>query len=173
MNRLYTLIIVIVVTGGCAIIDDAAEADKAAKRFNPIEEDSGMVTTLHGIVTVDTVHQRSDIVVLPPTIQHVVWYKHGAQTSTATYVGEAPVPPPNRSPADVAPVEAQTAVQDNWPLLGEDLNFESEIGRLDMCRTQITCHHDDRCLPLEPCTNPSGYECFTTKQGEYCLEVQK
>ena len=164
------LLILAVLTASCAVIDDPA-SNKPTQRFDPIETPINSPTVNHGQVTVRSVHERSDIAVLPPTVQHVVWFRDGSPE-----VGVVPViEPANAPPTKQAKTTSGETrrVKDRWPLLERDMDFDSEIRQLDMCNPKTTCGPEDRCVDIEPCENPELYECFTTKQGNYCLEVNE
>jgi len=166
--RLLGLIFVAITMVGCAIVDDPEAVKEQQAMFRPIEGANTDNGVEHGVITAREIHQRSDIVVMPPSVQHVVWRRDGSNLLTVTTVAE-------EGPAKNGDASARTVrnPKDNWPLLAEDMNFDLEIGRVDMCDRMHPCGPEDACLDLEPCKNPERYECFMTKPGEYCLETAK
>jgi hypothetical protein len=158
---------IVLMVSGCAVVEIPQE-DPAAKPFAPIESSRTNQLVDHGVITVAQVQPRSDIIVLPPSVEHVVW-RRGEEI-----LADEAVEVPDRA-AKVSATARTTArrVRDNWPLLEEDLNFESEIGRLEMCDRQTPCGPDEYCDSLEPCEEPEKYDCFSVKMGEYCLEAEK
>lgn len=154
---------------GCAIIDDSAAVEKqeAAEVFAPIDESLGYRRVEHGIITVREIRTRSDIIIEPPSVQHVVWSRGGnIEAPPAAAVGPENIVPTRSEP------DANRAL-DNWPLLEEDMNFDTEIGRVDMCRPKDTCYETSGCPDLVPCERANELACFRVKQGDYCLEANQ
>lgn len=169
--RLLGLIFVVMTMTGCAIVDDPAAVKERQAMFRPIDGAKTDGGVEHGVITAREIHQRSDIVVMPPSVQHVVWRRDGSNLMTVTMTdGEKPVIEQKPVVNDEAPARAVRNAKDNWPVLAEDMNFDREIGRVDMCDRTQPCGPEDSCLDLEPCEHPELYECFMTKPGEYCLE---
>lgn len=165
--RTTAAIIVVVLLSGCAIVDDPKATEAANKRapFEPIKTAAPYTHRVeHGIITVREVQARSDIVVMPTSVQHVVWQRDGSIAAVA--------PPPRE--AEVAPEANRVALAerqiDDWPLLAEDMNFESEIGRVAMCRPGGACGPGEDCPDLIPCERADELSCYRVKQGDYCVE---
>lgn len=164
--RLLTSTLMMLLISGCAIVDDP-ENVAAKKQFMPIEDPAYSRSVKHGVITVSEVLPRSDIIVMPPSVEHVVWLRQSQPAVVQTndrQVGERARVKPESRPSTRRPV-------DTWPLLSEDMNFDSEIGRLSMCQRSGPCGPNEACAMLEPCEERENYDCFTTKQGDYCLEV--
>lgn len=155
---------------GCAVVengdDDGFEA--LSTRFEKIESvrENGIE---HGVITAKEIHQRSDIVVMPPSVQHVVWKRGEQSPISAPTAVVGPVEPER----EVTRKEPQKTVLDSWPVLEEDGDFSSTKDWVDMCQNESDCGQETGCSALIPCKDPGKYECFSTKQGSYCLEVVK
>lgn len=152
---------------GCAIVANPKAVDEASKEtpFAPIETPAVAARRVEqGIITVREVHERSDIVVMPPSVQYVVWQRDGSIVPVATPTAKGAA----------APTQASTPVAkrpiDEWPLLAEDMDFASEIGRVPMCRPNEDCDPGAACPDLVPCERADELSCYRTKQGDYCLE---
>jgi len=172
--RLLGLIFVAMTMTGCAIVDDPAAVQERQAMFRPIDGAKSDHGVEHGVITAREIHQRSDIVVMPPSVQHVVWRRDGSNLLTVTTAAEEkPLVEETPTTKDEAQLRAVRTPKDNWPLLAEDMNFDQEIGRVDMCDRMQPCGPEDSCMDLEPCENPERYECFMTKPGEYCLEREE
>jgi hypothetical protein len=142
--RNIALLLAAVLVSGCAIIDapNVKEDEREANSFEVIDEALRYDRVEHGIVTVRQIHPRSDIVVMPPSMQHVVWQRDGSAM------------PAGVTPRAVKPKKEKDEVArrpiDSWPLLEEDMNFDSEIGRVEMCRPTQACVADEPCEDMVP-----------------------
>lgn len=174
--RTFILLLTVLTISACAVIVDPNLEQQEA--FTPIERTVDRATVRNGEITVDEVRPRSDIVVLPPSVEHVVWYRGGPlATPTPTSVGQR-APTPRTAEPPVAAAQNSTSiptrrVMDNWPLLKEDFAYETEYGRVDMCNTICPdggCHAGVH-PTLSPCEEPERYECFTPKSPPYCVEA--
>lgn len=169
MKRLSMIagILVGVSMAGCAIVDDKKAIDpNTGVRKTELPR---MGVSEQGVVTVATLFPESDVATIPSSISHVVWRRPPPVMLTTTAV-ETVRKPSGQSPTNTA--RDNRRVVDNWPVLEEDMNFESEIGRVDMCRADNSgCMSPDCAKDLAPCDNPENYACFTAKQGEYCIET--
>jgi len=166
MKKLSIALTIAVTTAGCAIVEDPSLEEGKAP-FSPIETKTDARTVEHGVVTVREIHQRSDIVVMPPSIEHVVWKKR------KDAVDESVRPEARASKRKGSEGVRQRRVKERWPLLEEDMNFASEIGRVPMCDRKAACREEEGCTDLEPCQSPERYECYRVKIGDYCLERGK
>lgn len=165
MIRLIT-IAVLLPLAGCAGKDASTYDESATYTVGTYEAIDSAATSdraEHGVITVADVSPRSDIAVIPPSVQHVVWRRTDSVAhASAVEPGVPEMSAPN-APAN-APKKRKRMVREHWPLLEEDMNYESLIGELGMCDPK------DYGNLLEPCESPEKYECFTPKQGPYCLE---
>ena len=144
--------------GGSHRDESGTGADGSFGEFN---------TARHGLVTVDEVLHRSDIVVMPPTIEHVIWVR-SSQNGRSTWSEvreEEPVLAPSVDTHEQAERETVAVVartpDAEYPLLRDHGAFDTEYGRVPMCMVYGA---------LEPCTDRDRYECFASKGGGYCLE---
>lgn len=166
MKKLSIALTIAVTTAGCAIVEDPS-LEEGKEPFSPIEAKTDARTVEHGVVTVREIHQRSDIVVMPPSIEHVVWKR------SQDAVNESVRPQAKASMRKESEGARQRRVKERWPVLEEDMNFASEIGRVAMCDRTAACKEEEGCIDLEPCQSPERYECYRVKIGDYCLERGK
>jgi hypothetical protein len=159
-------IILVLLISGCAIVEDPEAVGQAGKHapFEPISSSSQYRRVEHGVITAREVQERSDIVVIPPSVQHVVWQRDGLAIANVAQ----PRPTEPRSELQTEPLAERPI--DDWPLLAEDMNFESEIGRVPMCRPTKACVPGEDCPELIPCERADELSCYRVKQGDYCLE---
>lgn len=161
MNR-GVLLIGIFAVGGCAIIDDT-NATRPTKMVTGIEK---VAPAEQVLVTAARLYPQSDVAILPSEIEHVLWRRSGK----VIRVGEAD----NTSQVKKASQEEQPSSDPErvqWPLLERDMDFDSQISLLEMCPADNSgCGNTDCWKSLEPCENSEAFECFETKQGNYCIE---
>ncbi len=162
------LIVLVMLHAGCAIVDAETTNAERREKFTPIETVADSYRVEHGIVTVSQVQPRSDIVILPPSMQHVVWRREEPARAVA-----------KDRQAEAAPAASKKSIskkrrpRDNWPLLAEDMNFDSEKGRVDMCDPIDVCEPGEFCPDLTPCERKDELSCFRVKQGDYCVENEE
>ena len=159
-------ILITVSLSACAIVDDKSPEQLAAEQapFAPIKSAADGRRVEHGIITVKQVHPRSDIVILAPSVQHVVWQRDDqAAGSYEEVVAQPDKPAVKKMPKQRQPI-------DDWALLEEDMNFESEVGRVPMCRRQQPCEPGAVCNDLVPCERADELSCYQVKLGDYCVE---
>ena len=164
--RLIVVCVLVATLLGCAVVDDPqAQAERAKKTpFEVIDDGLTYGRVEHGIITVREVQPRSDIVTLPPSVEHVVWQRDAAVATTAAT--------PATKKNDTAPTEVrERRVVDDWALLAEDMDFGSEIGRVDMCKPTEPCYAGSDCPDLVPCERADELACYRVKQGDYCVEI--
>jgi len=162
------LILVVVIQAGCAIVEDEASTKEKREPFTPIETAADSYQVEHGIVTVREVQPRSDIVILPPSMQHVIWQREGLGAEVIENTGVAILP----AKTDGAE-KRKPRPRDQWPLLEEDMNFDSQVGRVDMCDPMDVCEPSEYCQDLVPCERRDELSCYRVKQGDYCLENEQ
>lgn len=138
--------------------------ESAPNRYEPIDTAATFDRSEHGLITVTDVMPRSDIAVLPPSVQHVVWRRAGLVAATPVSNSSIGASSDSKATDHRAHPSSKRRVRDRWPLLERDLDYGSKIGELDMCDPR---KYRDL---LEPCESPEKYVCFTPKQGPFCLE---
>jgi len=157
----YLCLASLLLVSGCAIVDEPAPT--TSRPFEAATQTVNLETTDHGLLTVTDVRPRSDIAILPPSVQHVVWRVEKQPVVYETIV-------PKKDDVETVPTAERRKTptpRETWPLLAEDLDFESKIGDIAMCDPEGR----QTSGPLIPCENPEQYECYATKIGEYCLEA--
>ena len=163
-EKLFAAFAAMSVIAGCAIVDDKAAVDPKTGKGEVYPPEMGV--SEQGVITVATLFPTSDVAVIPSSISHVVWRR------PAAVLLQREEPKRQRADEQVSrTARDKRRVVDNWPLLEEDMNFDSEIGRVDMCRADNSgCMEPNCAIDLVPCENPEDHQCFTMKQGEYCIE---
>jgi hypothetical protein len=161
------LLVIATALSGCTTIKDPALRGGAVGDRTMVNGPD-YPTSESGLVTVAEISPSSGIAILPPDMQHVVWRR---DTSVIVAYGE------QEKTSDEAPRASETKktrpVRDRWPLLERDMDFDSEIRKLDMCDARNEgCVTNDCYMDLEPCEDPDRYSCFMTKPGNYCLEKE-
>lgn len=147
------------VLSGCSVLGKAHD------------ETPGPLTTIgdefdrsrHGVITVAEVAPRSDIAILPPSVEHVVWVRgEGTRNGRWAEVDEHTerTPPREVQPEESTDRPARTT-DDEYPLLRDHGAYETEYGRVPMCLENGL---------LEPCEDAHLYDCYGSKGGGYCLE---
>lgn len=166
-SKCFWILTLIVVASGCTTIEDPTLMNGGfgdARRVNAPD----FPTSESGQVTVAQISPNSAIAIMPPDMQHVVWRRGG---SVIVAQGE-PVRPRAMEEEEKKPIST-TKVRDRWPLLAKDMEFDTEIRRLDMCDADNKgCTSNDCYKDLEPCEEPERYSCFMTKAGNYCIEKE-
>lgn len=161
------LFVAVALLGGCAIVDDKSAEQLAREKpapFEPISSAADGRRVEHGIVTVTQIQPRSDIVIMPPSMQHVVWQRDETPRQSYQVVGEE-----GRITTEEPVIKRRRPV-DDWALLEEDMNFQSEIGRVPMCKRDRPCDATEECDDLVPCERADELSCYRVKQGDYCVE---
>jgi len=154
---------ILLLMAGCASLDASKEASTEEDDILDVarlttEEEGDWVH--HGVITVTGINPRSDIVVLPPSNQHVVW-KREVETSAATtrVTGQIQkkIDHPVRDDDDL------------WVETGEFWPIEGGQGVVSMCKPKWC--ESRRCVgSMQPRVDPERYECESGKMGEYCQE---
>ena len=153
------------VIAGCAIVEDKAGVDPKTGKRQAYLPETGV--SEQGVITVATLFPTSDVAVIPSSISHVVWRRPPAVLLQSDEPKE-----PSVDEGSMGTTRDERRPVDNWPLLAEDMNFDSEIGRVDMCRADNSgCMEPNCAVDLAPCQNPSEFRCFAMKQGEYCVDA--
>lgn len=110
----------------------------------------------HGVITVTGINPRSDIVVLAPSNQHVVWKR---EVLTSAMSGQARIETQTRQPINNNDVV--------WVETGEFWPIEGGEGVVQMCKPK-SCYQN-RCVGrMRPCENPDNFACESGKMGEFC-----
>lgn len=170
--KLAGVVLLLMILSACAVVEDRSVVSNKSDRLAAIKIDSSNVE--HGIVTVKKVFPRSDIVIQPPSNEHVVWQRSVVVQVIAEDKNKVDNKKSSvKNPSNIKIVKNTNNVEvlDRWPLLAIDLDFDTEIRKLDMCQT-----NDKDCMShscnkmLEPCENASLYNCHSAKPGDYCLE---
>jgi hypothetical protein len=163
MRSLIAIVAALVVAPGCTTTGSSVSGNGGST--------ADVATVEVGVVTVADLYRRSDIAILAPAQEHVVWRR-----STDAVSGRAVVmdrAPPKVRPASVA-IAAPVAPVDSrprWPLLREDGNPASQIGVLAMCTARNSGCESTACYrALEPCEQPERYDCVEGKKLDYCVE---
>lgn len=148
---------------GCAVVDDASI--KTSELYSPIERVSEGAMVEHGVITVVGMQPRSDIVVLAPSNQHVVWSRerpYGRVMASEVKEGNGEVEPNGPKDSD----------RGLWIATGESWNLEdgqgNRLGVLEMCMPKGCIGNQCR-SSMTPCVNPEDYLCSAGKMGELCV----
>lgn len=162
MNTMRVMVGVLL--GALAACAHTEQAEPVAMEATQVPH-GGWPLSVQGVITIDELRPRSDIVILPPAIEHVVWIR-GVDTSRfdGVEVGRAEVPTRAETGEKAPTGPARRIAEEEWPLLAEDMNFDSEIGRVRMCLADGA---------YDPCEHPERYRCYGSKAGGYCLEAAK
>lgn len=151
------------VISGCAVVEDAKT--DVQELYAPIERISDGTLVEHGVITVTGVQPRSDIVVIAPSNQHVVWSRE--MPSSRDVVAE--VKEIERKEEDPKRSEDDRGL---WVATGESWSLEDDLGRqlgvLEMCMPKGCVGNVCR-SEMSPCLNPNDYRCSAGKMGETCL----
>lgn len=161
VNRIapVAMAIGVCVLSGCSVLGKAH--DETAGQLTPIGGEFDR--SRHGVITVAEVAPRSDIAILPPSVEHVVWVRgEGTRNGRWSEVEEHTerTPPREAQPAESTDRPAKTP-DDEYPLLRDHGAYETEYGRVPMCLENGV---------LEPCEDAHLYDCYGSKGGGYCLE---
>jgi len=163
-----TVLVIAAAITGCTTIADSGMGASNAKG-QKILSGPDYPTSESGQITVAKISPKSGIAIIPPDMQHVVWRR---EASVIVAYGEAQKSYDEQPRDQKEPV--QRAVRDRWPLLANDMEFDSEIRKLDMCDARNDgCLTNDCFQELEPCEDPQRYLCFMTKVGNYCIEKER
>lgn len=152
---------------GCSVVGKVS--DEAASHSTQTRDE--YARPRHGIITVAEIAPRSDIAILPPSLEHVVWVRGGGSGNGRWSEVEEridPVTPTETAPTESAGHPADHMANhmagmpdDGYPLLRDHGAYETEYGRVPMCL--------DNGL-IEPCEDAHLYDCYGSKGGGYCLE---
>lgn len=145
---------------GCSVLGTTPH-DESGVSIRPVSSEFDRAR--HGVITVSEVAPRSDIAVMPPSVEHVVWVRSSATTNgtwsevverteetTMTGLKESDQTQRIRRTAD-----------EEYPLLRDHGAYDTEYGRVPMCLENGL---------LEPCEDAHLYDCYGSKGGGYCLE---
>lgn len=165
--KCFCILTLIGVVSGCTTIDDPTLVNSGFGVASGVNAPD-FPTSQSGEVTVAQISPSSSIAIMPPDMQHVVWRRGG---SVIVAQGE-PAKASAKKAKERAPISTKQ-MRDSWPLLAKDMEFDTEIRKLDMCDADNQgCTSNDCYKDLEPCEEPERYSCFTTKAGNYCLEKE-
>lgn len=143
-----------------ALLGCASQTTKKVEQAAP-EPRIEWPPSIQGVITVDELRPRSDIVILPPAMEHVVWMR-GADISRFDGMELPRDDSPIRFAApELATVEMPKQMpRHECVLLEDEWDPESEIGKVPMCLVDGN---------LDPCDNPHLYKCAGSKGDCYCV----
>jgi hypothetical protein len=125
-----------------------------------------------GVVTVADLYRRSDVAILAPAQEHVVWKRTELVVSGRAVMLDRTAPTVRQASVAIdSPVAPVADTRPRWPLLAEDGNPQSQIGVLAMCKARnVGCNRVECYRELEPCETPERYDCVEGKALDYCVE---